>query len=174
MTQALTEDRVQFVRLLLNNGVVMQNFLNAKILRQLYNSVRPRLFIPGCFIFLSKNIHCIIAESVQSSLCLQHVQKQQENCEPAKCSLPPEGTSLPSLAVAKTIHFGFTNLRFVSAASRHQVQQSCVFGEKQRQSEVRGAVPRALHLGCRLQQVNATANIICPCTRTTNTFCVKM
>lgn len=31
---------MQFVRLLLNNGVVMQNFLNAEILRKLYNSVR--------------------------------------------------------------------------------------------------------------------------------------
>ena len=55
MTQALTEDRVQFVRLLLNNGVVMQNFLNAKILRELYNSVRPRHLIAAscCHLLVS-------------------------------------------------------------------------------------------------------------------------
>ena len=88
MTQALTEDRVQFVRLLLNNGVVMQNFLNAKILRELYNSVRPRHLIaaPCCHLLVSVKLYTcvfIIAESVKSSVCIQHVQKQQENCQPA-------------------------------------------------------------------------------------------
>ena len=39
MTTALLEDKVDFVRLLLQNGVVMREYLTIDRLRSLYNSV---------------------------------------------------------------------------------------------------------------------------------------
>ena len=47
MRQALRDNKVSFVKLLLNNGVVMKNMINPKVLRELYNAVscfaRPSL-----------------------------------------------------------------------------------------------------------------------------------
>ena len=39
MRQALRDNKVSFVKLLLNNGVVMKNMINPKVLRELYNAV---------------------------------------------------------------------------------------------------------------------------------------
>ncbi len=39
MTQALVEDKVDFVRLLLQNGIVMKEYLTVPRLRRLYNDV---------------------------------------------------------------------------------------------------------------------------------------
>ncbi len=42
MTTALIEDKVNFVRLLLQNGVTMEEYLTVGRLRDLYNMVNPR------------------------------------------------------------------------------------------------------------------------------------
>jgi hypothetical protein len=39
MTEALVDDKVSFVRLLLQNGLVMHEYLTVSRLRHLYNSV---------------------------------------------------------------------------------------------------------------------------------------
>ena len=48
MTEALMDDKVNFVRLLLQNGLVMQEYLTVSRLRHLYNTVSllPYKIIP--------------------------------------------------------------------------------------------------------------------------------
>ena len=47
MTQALIEDKVDFVRLLLQNTVVMKEYLTISRLRKLYNKVSLTLYNLG-------------------------------------------------------------------------------------------------------------------------------
>ena len=42
MMSALTSDKVEFCRLLLENGIYMQKFLTIQRLEELYNTVRRR------------------------------------------------------------------------------------------------------------------------------------
>jgi len=59
MMQALEHDRIDFVKLLLENGVSMKKFLSISRLEELYNTVSYIEFI-ACIYFTS----CLISISV--------------------------------------------------------------------------------------------------------------
>lgn len=71
MTQALMEDKVNFVRLLLQNSVVMHEYLTVPMLRKLYNSapkmshLRDQLtryahYNPHCTVFLLQDVNRLL------------------------------------------------------------------------------------------------------------------
>lgn len=58
MMEALINDRVDFVRLLLENGVNMQRFLTIGRLEELYNTVGPFSIYIRCCLALAAS-HCL-------------------------------------------------------------------------------------------------------------------
>ena len=57
MQEALELDRVDFVRLLLDQGVNMHKFLAVERLEELYNTVRQALFLSALFLSEKENVH---------------------------------------------------------------------------------------------------------------------
>ena len=57
MMDALINDRVDFVKLLLENGVHIQSFLTIPRLEELYNTVRPRHYTVKSYHFARTKLH---------------------------------------------------------------------------------------------------------------------